>query len=150
MKNQKLLTIPLLAATLLILPACNSRPAAARIPQGQRPPAQAPAMIGHIIFLDLTNPADYHDILHDADWMLATIPTVATYAAGKHLDTGSPAVTTNYDLAIYLGFNSEQNLRTFLVDDQHIRFIKKWNPRLNALTIYDMIDWPTTRYNFIN
>lgn len=142
-------SILLTAAALLILPACSSGPTTARIPDGQRTPAPAPALVGHIVFIQLKNPSDYHDLLHDADWMLGTIPTVATYAAGKHLDTGRPTVTAGYDLAIYLGFNSEQDLRAYVASEQHIGFVEKWKPRLKSLKVYDMIDWPTTRYQFI-
>ena len=139
----------LLAIAFLILPACAGR-STARLPAGQRTPAPAPAMIGHIVFIQLKNPSDYHDLLHDADWMLGTISTVATYAAGRHLDTGRSTVTADYDLAIYLGFDSEQDLRTYVASEQHIGFVEKWKPRFKSLKVYDMIDWPTTRYNYIN
>jgi hypothetical protein len=144
------LALPLIAALLLILPACSSRPAAARLPRGQRAPAQAPAMIGHIVFVQLADPADYHAILHDSDWMLGTIPPVATYAAGKHLDTGRSTIRSDYDLAIYLGFNSEQDLREYVAHPQHIGYVDKWKPKLKSLRVYDMIDWPTTRFGVHN
>jgi len=138
----------LVVAALLILPACGSR-STARLPEGQRTPVAAPAMIGHIVFVQLQNPNDFHEILNDADWMLGTIPTVATFAAGKHLDTGRSTVSADYDLAIYLGFNSEQDLASYVRHDQHIGFVNKWKPRLKSLRVYDMLDWPTTRYDFI-
>ncbi|MBL4808554.1 MAG: Dabb family protein, partial [Phycisphaerales bacterium] len=47
------------------------------------------------------------------------------------------------------GFNSEQDLRTYVAHSQHIRFVNKWKPKLKSLKVYDMIDWPTTRYQFI-
>jgi|GEM_PF-776135 len=149
MKIQKLLTIPLLAAALLILPACSSGGSTTRLPRGQNVPAAAPAMVGHIVFIQLNNPSDYHDILRDADWMLGTIDTVATYAAGRHLDSGRSTVTADYDLAIYLGFNSEQGLREYVAHQQHIGFVNKWKPKLKSLKVYDMLDWPTTRYDYI-
>ncbi len=143
------LTIPLLAAALLILPACSSGRSTTRIPRGQAVPASAPAMVGHIVIIQLKNPADYHALLHDADWMLGTISTVATYAAGKHLDTGRSTVTADYDLAIYLGFENEHGLNQYVTDPQHIGFVNKWKPKLKSLTVFDMLDWPTTRYQFI-
>lgn len=103
-------------------------------------------MIGHIVFFQLKNPSDFNSLLHDADWMLGTISTVETYAAGKHLDTGRSSVSSDYDLAVYLGFKSEADLRAYVIDDQHIGFVNKWKPRLKSLEVYDMIDWPTTRY----
>jgi len=136
------------AATLLA--GCSSTTTASGAPRGQNPPAQPPAMIGHIVIIQLHDSSDYFELLNDADWMLGTIPSVATYAAGKHLDTGRSTVTANYDLAIYLGFNSEQDLQSYVADDQRIRFVQKWEPRLNSLVVYDMIDWPTTRYGIRN
>jgi len=149
MKIQKLITIPLLAAAILILPACGSSRSTTRLPRGQSVPANAPALVGHIVFVQLKNPGDYHKLLHDADWMLGTISTVSTYAAGKHLDTGRSTVTADYDLAIYLGFDSEHGLRQYVADPQHIGFVEKWKPRLKSLKVYDMLDWPTTRYDYI-
>ena len=137
------------AAVLLILPACSSGGPTTQLPRGQNTPASAPAMIGHIVFIQLKNPNDYHDLLHDADWMLGTIDAVATYAASKHLDTGRSTVTADYDLAIYLGFDSEQDLRMYVADQQHATFVNKWKPKFKSLKTYNMLDWPTTRYNYI-
>jgi len=135
----------LIAAIFLFLPACSSggqRTSRPPVP----PPAGPPAMIGHIVFIQLQNPSDFHALLHDADWMLGTIPSVESYAAGKHLDTGRSTVSSDYDLAVYLGFKSEADLRAYVIDDQHVDFVNKWKPRLKSLTVYDMLDWPTTRY----
>ncbi len=107
-------------------------------------------MIGHIIFIQLHDSSDYFELINDADWMLGTIPSVATYAAGKHLNTGNPAVAGNYDLAIYLGFDSEQNLRNYVASSQQIRFAQKWDSKFKSKITYDMIDWPTTRYGVRN
>ena len=135
----------LIAAIFLLLPACSSggqRTARPPVP----PPAGPPAMIGHIVFIQLQSPSDFHALLHDADWMLGTIPSVESYAAGKHLDTRRSTVSSDYDLAVYLGFKSEADLRAYVIDDQHVDFVNKWKPRLKSLTVYDMLDWPTTRY----
>lgn len=142
------ITIPLLAAALLILPAiisgCSSGGSTSRY--SGPPVARAPAMIGHIVLIQLDNPADFHDLLHDADWMLGTIPTVDSYAAGKHLDTGRSTVSSDYDMAIYLGFKSERDLAIYVAHQQHVEFVNKWKPKLRSLRVYDMLDWPTTRY----
>ncbi|MEQ9207814.1 MAG: Dabb family protein [Phycisphaerales bacterium] len=135
----------LIAAIFLFLPACSSGGQRTALPPVP-PPAGPPAMIGHIVFIQLQSPSDFHALLHDADWMLGTIPSVESYAAGKHLDTGRSTVSSDYDLAVYLGFKSEADLRAYVIDDQHVDFVNKWKPRLKSLTVYDMLDWPTTRY----
>ncbi|MGJ8637318.1 MAG: Dabb family protein [Phycisphaerales bacterium] len=111
--------------------------------------APAPARIGHIVFVELKNQNDFHELLKDADWMLGTIPTVSTFAAGRHLDTGRSSVRADYDLAIYLGFESEHDLAIYVAHSQHIDFVNKWKPRLSALRVYDMLDWPTTRPGYM-
>ena len=140
--------IPTLTIALLIIasciPGCSSTRSTPR--QSGPPIAQAPAMIGHIVFIQLDNPSDFHELLHDADWMLGTIPTVDSYAAGKHLDTGRSTVSSDYDIAIYLGFKSERDLGIYVAHQQHVEFVNKWKPKLRSLRVYDMLDWPTTRY----
>ncbi len=144
MKLTHRLLSPILATALLTLAACSGGQRTSRSPVP--PPADPPALIGHIVFVELADPSDFHRILHDADWMLGTIPTVSTFAAGKHLDTGRSTVRGDYDLAIYLGFENEADLNVYVAHLAHIDFVNKWKPRLKALRVYDMLDWPTTRY----
>jgi hypothetical protein len=98
------------------------------------------ALIGHIVFVELQNEADYDEILADSDDLLATIPSVRTYAAGRHIDTGRDTIINDYDLAIYLGFESVEGLDAYVKHEQHIEYVKKWKPRLSALRVYDMHD----------
>lgn len=92
------------------------------------------------MFVELQNEADYDEILVDSDDLLATIPSVRTYAAGRHIDTGRDTIINDYDLAIYLGFESVEGLDAYVKHEQHIEYVKKWKPRLNALRVYDMHD----------
>ena len=103
---------------------------------------QAPrtALIGHIVFVELRDASDYNEILADSDEMLATIPIVATYAAGQHIDTGRSTIINDYDLAIYLGFESVEALAGYVAHDQHVAYVTKWKPRLKELRVYDMHD----------
>ena len=142
------ITIPLLTAALLILPVCilGCSSGGSTIRYSGPPVAPSPAMIGHIVLIELNDPSDFHDLLHDADWMLGTIPTVESFAAGKHLDTGRSNVSSDYDFAIYLGFKSERDLAIYVAHQQHVEFVNKWKPKLRSLRIYDMLDWPVTRY----
>jgi len=104
--------------------------------------APPPALIGHIVFVELENPDDYGSIRRSADSLLGTIPEVATYAAGGHLDTRRDSVRTDYDLAIYLGFASQEDLAAYVAHEQHIAFVNQWKPRLKSLRVYDMLDEP--------
>jgi hypothetical protein len=122
--------------TMFILIACFSL--AACTPAQHR--AQRTALIGHIVFVNLSDPNDYDALLADSDTMLATIPSVQTYAAGQHLDTGRATVLGDYDLAIYLGFESVEDLSAYVDHPQHIAFVTKWKPRFESLRVYDMHD----------
>lgn len=143
----KLVTTAILLTLALSLTACaGSRRGPSKNYGTIAPP---PARISHIVFIELQSPNDFHELLKDADWMLGTIPTVSTFAAGKHLDTGRSTVRADYDLAIYLGFDSEQALAIYVNHEQHIKFVNKWKPRLSALRVYDMLDWPTTNPGYM-
>lgn len=98
------------------------------------------ALIGHIVFITLDDPADYDAILADSDAMLATIPSVSTFSAGRHIDTGRDTIINDYDLAIYLGFESVEGLAAYVDHEQHIAYVNKWKPRLESLRVYDMYD----------
>jgi hypothetical protein len=98
------------------------------------------ALIGHIVFVELADPGDYAEILADSDAMLASIPSVITYAAGQHIDTGRSTIINDYDLAIYLGFDTIDGLGEYVTHDQHVAYVTKWKPRLKALRVYDMHD----------
>ncbi len=119
-----------LLTTLVLLTGCAST-------QYRAP---RPALIGHIVFVDLKQNSDYDAILRDSNEMLGTIPSVATFAAGRHIDTGRDTIINDYDLAIYLGFESVDDLNAYVTHDQHIAYVTKWKPRMNALRIYDMYD----------
>ena len=121
---------------IFLLIACLSLAACA--PTQHRAPRTA--LIGHIVFVELNEPGDYDAILADSDEMLATIPTVSTFAAGRHIDTGRDTIINDYDLAIYLGFESVEDLATYVAHEQHIAYVTKWKPRLKALRVYDMHD----------
>ena len=120
----------LLIISLLFMSACVSTT--------RRAPRTA--LIGHIVFIDLKQNSDYDALLRDSNEMLATIPSVRTYAAGRHIDTGRDTIINDYDLAIYLGFESIEDLNAYVIHDQHIAYVTKWKPRFESLRIYDMHD----------
>lgn len=99
-----------------------------------------PALIGHIVFVQLAYAEDYTEILADSESMLSTIPSVVSFAAGQHIDTGRSSVLHDYDLAIYIGFDSVEGLASYVNHDQHIVYVTKWKPRLSSLRVYDMYD----------
>lgn len=101
--------------------------------------AERPQRIAHIVFVDLRDPGDYPEILRDSESMLATIRGVSTYHAGAHLDTGRGTILDDYDLAIILGFETTEDLAIYVAHEQHVAYVNKWKPRLEALRVYDVL-----------
>jgi Stress responsive A/B Barrel Domain len=92
------------------------------------------------VFITLHDQSDLERIQRSADQELSTIPTVVSYASGVHLDTGRATVLGDYDLAIYLGFESIEDLGDYVDHVQHIAFVTKWKAHFESLRVYDMID----------
>ena len=96
-------------AALAALSGCESTPR----------PADRPALITHIVLVDLKNASERADMLADADEKLATIPGVVSYAAGSHFDTGRATVLDDYDAAIVLGFDDRDALERYVDHPDH-------------------------------
>ena len=103
-------------------------------------PAERPALITHIVLVDLKNASERADMLADADEKLATIPGVVSYAAGSHFDTGRATVLDDYDAAIVLGFDDREALERYVDHPDHKAFVQRWSPRLDTLRVRDVID----------
>lgn len=106
--------------------------------------APSPARINHIVFVTLDDPNDYKELLIDSDALLSTIPSVQTYSAGPHVDTGRDSIIDDYDLAIVLGFDTRAQLAAYVEHEQHAAYVTKWKPRLDSLRVYDMLDQSDT------
>ena len=130
MKRPCLMKLCLLFGMTMSLGGCATAP--------ERP--SRPALIGHVVFVDLLDRGDYEEILEDSDEMLSTISGVVSYAAGAHIDTGRSTVLADYDLGLYIGFDSEDAYAEYVNHDQHIDFVSKWKPRLTGLRVYDIHD----------
>lgn len=99
-----------------------------------------PARINHVVFFKLTDSAETDALLADCDQLLAPIPVVRSYFSGRHIDTGRPSVESNYDAAVYLGFDSEQDYAAYVEHPSHVALVERWRPRLQWLRVYDVLD----------
>lgn len=102
--------------------------------------APRPALISHVVFIEVHDKADIPELLADSDAALASIPGVVSYAAGEHIDTGRPTVLHDYDLGLYIGFDSEEDYAVYVSHPAHVEFVARWRPRLKALRVYDIHD----------
>lgn len=103
---------------------------------GPKPTAQ----IGHVVLLTLSDPADTDELVAASREALADIPGLTHYSAGVHLETGREAVLSNYHVALYIGFDSEEDYAAYLVHPDHVAFVDAWQPRFESIVIYDIAD----------
>jgi len=99
-----------------------------------------PAYISHIVLISLRDPADADELLADSERILASIPGVVSFAAGPHFDTGRDSVIDDYDIGLYIGFDSEARYLEYVEHPDHIAYVEKWRPRLESLRVYDIGD----------
>lgn len=88
--------------------------------------APRPAAISHVVLIRLDDPSKADELIADSDRLLATIPGVVSYAAGKHLDTGRTNVLGDYDVGLYIGYDSTADYATYVEHPQHIELVRKW------------------------
>jgi hypothetical protein len=99
-----------------------------------------PARISHIVFVKLKDPADAPTLIADSNGILPRIPGVARYACGQHLDTGRANVIHDYDVGLYVGFDTSDAYAAYVQNPDHVAFVKSWAPKAEWLHIYDFAD----------
>ena len=102
--------------------------------------APRPAVISHVVFVELRDRADIPELIADCDATLAHIPGVVRYAAGPPIDTGRDTVLEDYHVGLYIGFDSEEAYAGYVTHPDHTDFVARWQPRLTALRVYDFQD----------
>ncbi len=106
-----------------------------------RPAAPSvPARINHVVFFDLKDPADADALVSDSRRSLGSIPAVVSLFCGKHVDSGRPAVLTDYDACVYVGFDSLEDYAAYVADQRHRDLVARWRDRLVGYSVYDVLD----------
>lgn len=116
-----------------VLGGCAARPA--RVTEPVRP-----ATINHFVVFKLENPDAASDLIADCDRLLTEIPGVVSYFAGRHHDAGRETVYRDYDVGMYVGFNSDDAYARYVDHPNHVQLVSKWRPRLEWLRVYDVHD----------
>ncbi len=107
---------------------------------GGRTRAARPARINHMVFFKLKDPADATELISDCDTKMAAIPGSVSYFCGRHLDTGRPEVVQDYDVAFYVGFETEEAYAAYVKDSYHVQAVQKWKPRWEWIKVFDVVD----------
>jgi hypothetical protein len=102
--------------------------------------APRPAVVNHVVFIKLVDPGDTDAIIADADSLLPSIPGVVSYYAGKHIETGRENIVQDYDIGVYIGFDSVRDYEAYVSHPDHVRLVELWLPRIDWLRIYDVAD----------
>lgn len=103
--------------------------------------ASRPALINHVVFIKLKDPADAPQAIADCDSRLGNLPMVQSYFCGPHLDTGrGDKVDSDYDVGLYLGFRSEADYTAYVEHPNHVELVTKWQPRWQWIRIEDVLD----------
>lgn len=119
---------------LTVLTGCDSAPKASS-------PQPVMARVSHIVLFKLKDPAQASALIADCDQMLGPIPGVAGMHAGRHLDTGrGPMVMSDYDVGLWIAFDSEASLRAYDTNPNHKALVEKWRPQLVSIRVYDILD----------
>jgi len=98
------------------------------------------ALIHHVVFIRLQDPADTDALIADCDRLLPTIPGVVRYWRGTHFDMGRANVTGDYSVGLEVAFETREAYRTYLEHPQHLELVETWKPRWSGATIYDVRD----------
>lgn len=138
--------VNMLACTMLLLGmtisgagcCCNPPGRATQCYPVYEPPR--PARINHLAFFKLKNPADADELITDCDSQLAIIPGVESYYCGRHLDVGRGNVDGDYDVGFYVGFENEDDYRSYVNHPNHIALVEKWKPRWEWIRVHDVLD----------
>ncbi|MCB9846485.1 MAG: Dabb family protein [Phycisphaeraceae bacterium] len=107
---------------------------------GVRREAGRPALIEHVVFVKLKDPGRASALIAESDRVLRPIPGVVAYAAGQHLETGRTQVIADYDVAMFIGFDSEEDYASYVSHPSHVGIVDRWKPEMEWLRVYDFLD----------
>lgn len=99
-----------------------------------------PGLINHVVFVTLHDAADADDLIAASDTLLPVIPSVVSYYAGTHIDTARATVLDDYDVGIFVAFDSLEGYAEYVDHPNHIELVNDWRPRIKALIVRDVRD----------
>ena len=97
-------------------------------------------MLSHIVVLwsDPAQPGAADQIVAAANRLLAIIPGVIQFHAGKMVGSPRPVVEQTYSVALNLLFTSKQAETEYQTHPQHVEFINNFvKPLVKKVQIYD-------------
>jgi len=121
------------------LPGCSTDRTHVVAHQDAAPPAGV-ARLGHLVFLSLKDPTDTAELIESSRAELRGIPGLTALGVGTPLETGRDAVDSDYDVALYLGFDTEDDYAAYLVHPAHVAYVEAWRSRFESIRIFDVLE----------
>ena len=94
--------------------------------------------INHVVFIELADSSHVQALIEDSNKRLATIPSVKEYFCGTHVPSGRATVLTDYDVGLYVAFDSMEGYQAYVEHPGHVNFVNKWKPKMQSLRVYDI------------
>lgn len=127
----------LLSAMVLTVAGCRSANDSARATAAPLIPA---GRVNHVVLFDLRSGTDERAFIEDCRSLLAPIPGVTSLFCGTHFETGRDRVVSNYDVAVYVGLDSPESYRGYLVHPNHLALVDRWKSAFESYSVYDIED----------
>jgi hypothetical protein len=101
--------------------------------------ASTQGTIHHVVMIELKNDSDQSALLSDCDRLLSNIPGVTSYWGGTPGDFDRSDVDSDYDVALCIGFDTDQAYAEYLVDPAHLELVSQWKPQFEWIRIHDVL-----------
>lgn len=108
------------------------------IPVGCAGRAPVVAEVNHVVLFKLEDPSKADALLAESEAKLRAIPGVRAYFGGRHVEIGREGVTSDYDAAVYVGFDDVEAYRAYLGHPLHEELVEDWRDEFAWVRIYDI------------
>ena len=95
--------------------------------------------INHVVFIKLKKPGQAAKLIDDSDRLLPVIPGVEEYWCGQHGDFGRPTVDRNYDVGLYVRFQTEAEYAAYVEHENHVELVESWRPHMEWIRVHDVV-----------
>lgn len=127
---------------LLLIPAIGGCAAPGEFEVATAPTRTAPrpAYISHVVLVELHDPEDSAAFISDCDRLLGSMRILSGYACGPHYESGRETVLADYDVGLYVGFDSREAYETYVTHPDHVELVESWRDRIRRMRVYDIAD----------
>lgn len=96
------------------------------------------APLVHVAVFQLKSADDADELIADVHDSLGRLPGVRHYWVGTPVKKSAPPEGVSFHVGVVMLFDSEETLKTFLEDRSRQDFVKKHQPRVEKLQVFDV------------